>query len=195
VGSHGFAGGDVFVVHGKSVGEQGFLDFREACSVGLQLGEERLHAVDGPEEIHRCRSRSGEDGADVRELGGELLGGCGVGLLRSEGDAEGGGDADGRRAADDHGYDHVGHLAVAGGENVGFFQWELGLVDKPDAFRGPFEGKNHPFQCKWKCDSALCMDRERRRKEEYGTAACCRGVRTNFEFATIFTVIYVHAQR
>jgi hypothetical protein len=90
VGSQGFAGGDVFLVHGEGVGEQGPLDFREACSIGLQLGEERLHAVDGPEEIYCCWARSGEDGADVCELRSELFGGQGVGLLRAEGDAEGG---------------------------------------------------------------------------------------------------------
>jgi len=56
----------------------------------LQLGEERLHAVDGPEEIHCCWPRPGEDGADVRELRGELFGGQGVGLLCAEGNAEGG---------------------------------------------------------------------------------------------------------
>ena len=59
VGSHGFAGGDVFVIHGESIGEQCLLNLRKACAAGLQPGEQRFHAVDGPEEIDGCWTRSG----------------------------------------------------------------------------------------------------------------------------------------
>jgi hypothetical protein len=39
VRSHGFAGGDVLVVHGESVGQQSLLDFCEAGSLSAQPGE------------------------------------------------------------------------------------------------------------------------------------------------------------
>ena len=71
---------------------------------------------------------------------GEVGGG---GAVDAEGDAHGGGDADGHGSADDHVADDGGDLLVVGGEDVGLFEGELGLVEEVDAFREPFEGRNH----------------------------------------------------
>ena len=66
-----------------------------------------------------------------------------VGVLDAEGDAHGCGDADGHGAADDHVADDGGDLLVVGGEDVGLFVGELGLIEEVDAFREPFEGGDH----------------------------------------------------
>ena len=115
----------------------------EGCAGGQQVREQPLHAVDGPEEIDRGGPGSGQARADALELGGELGSRRGRGLHCAQGDAVGGGDADSRRAADDHGDDDLGHLLIGGGEYIALLEWELGLVDKTDALRGPGEGGNH----------------------------------------------------
>ena len=74
--AHGFAGGDVFVVHGVGFGEDSFLDLGEGCAGCQQIGEEALHAVDGPEEIDGGGAGSGEAGADAVELGREFARWC-----------------------------------------------------------------------------------------------------------------------
>jgi hypothetical protein len=89
VGSHGFAGGNVFVIHGESIGEQRLLNLRQVCPAGSQPGEQSLHAIDGPEEIDSCRTRSCKNLADMREFRCELFGGFGVGLFGSQSDAHG----------------------------------------------------------------------------------------------------------
>ena len=75
--------------------------------------------------------------------GANSLRGVGLGLLRAESDAVGRRNADGRRAADNHGDDDVGHLFVGCGEHVALFERELGLIDEADALGGPGEGGNH----------------------------------------------------
>ena len=102
-----------------------------------------LHAVDGPEEIDGGGTGAGEARADLVELGRELLRRLCVAALRAERNAVSRRDADGRRAADDHGDDDVGHLFVGGGQHVALLERKLGLVDETDAFRGPGEGRNH----------------------------------------------------
>jgi hypothetical protein len=145
VGSHGLAGSDVFVVHGLCVIQQSLAHLIQAGFLSLLLGEKRFHAIDGPEEIDCCGSRAGKQRADLLKFRSKLFRSCGLALLCAQCNAKGGRDADCRRAAHDHGYDDIGNLLIAGGQNVSFFQWELGLVDKPDAFGGPFEGENHAF--------------------------------------------------
>ncbi len=63
----------------------------------------------------------------------------------ADGDAHGSADADGGCSANDHGGDDVGYLRVGGCEDVDFFQRQAGLVEKADAFGGPFESGNHLF--------------------------------------------------
>ncbi len=110
---------------------------------GEEAREEALHAVDGPEEIDRRGTCSGEASADLFELRCKLAGCCGVAAQCAEGNSVGRGDADGRSAADDHGDDDVGHLFVVGGEHIALLERELGLIDEADAFRGPGKGRNH----------------------------------------------------
>ena len=102
-----------------------------------EIGEQPLHAVDGPEEIDGGGPGSGESSANLFELGREVLRGRGVAAQSAEGDAVSGRDADGGSAADDHGDDDVGHLFIGGGEHVALFERELGLVDEADAVGGP----------------------------------------------------------
>ena len=119
------------------------LDFGQGLRRAEQAREEALHAVDGPEEIDGGGAGGGQARADFFEFGREVLcAGCG-GLQRAEGDAVGGGDADGGSAADDHGDDDLGNLFVGGGEDVALLERELGLIDEADAFGGPGKGGNH----------------------------------------------------
>ena len=57
----------------------------------------------------------------------------GGGVLDAEGDAHGAGDADGHGAAGDHVADDCGDFLVGGGEDVGLFVGEPGLVEEADA--------------------------------------------------------------
>ncbi len=59
-------------------------------------------------------------------------------LADAEGYAHGGGDSDGRGAADDHVADDGGDLLVVGCEDVGLFEGELGLVEEVNAVGEPF---------------------------------------------------------
>ena len=124
-------------------GEDFFLDLVEGCVFREQVREEALHAVNGPEEIDGGGARCGQAGADALELGGEQLRREGGGSLDAKGDAVSGGDADGGRAADDHGDDNLGHLFIGGGQDVALLEGEPGLIDEADAFRGPGERGNH----------------------------------------------------
>ena len=93
----------------------------------------------------------------------------GGGALDAEGDAHGGGDADGHGAADDHVADDGGDLLVVGGEDVGLFEGELGLVEEVDAGREPFEGGNH-------VSSSLDDLGQWHDGGECGAVGCSRGV-------------------
>ena len=141
--AHGLAGGDVFFVHGVGFGQDFLLEFVHGRAGGKLGREEFLHAVDGPEEIDRGGASAGQAGADFLELGREVGRGCGPGLLRAKGHAVGGGDANSRRAAHNHGDDDVGHLVDVGGEHVALFKGKLGLIDEADAIGGPAECGNH----------------------------------------------------
>jgi hypothetical protein len=110
---------------------------------GQQVRKKPLHAVDGPEEIHRRGARSGQTGADPLELGRKLRRCGGLRAQDAEGDAVSGRNADGRRAAHDHGDNHVGNLLVGGGEHIALLEGELRLIDETDAFRGPCKCRNH----------------------------------------------------
>ncbi len=135
--THCLAGGNVFLVHGVRLGQKLFLDLSEGCARGQQRREKPLHAVDGPKQIHRGGARSSQPRADALELRRELLRRDGFGAQCAESDAVSRRDADGRRAADDHRDNHVGHLLVGGGEHVALLQGEPGLVDEANAFRRP----------------------------------------------------------
>ena len=73
---------------------------------------EALHAVDGPEEIDGGGPGTREGVADEFDFGIEVWRG---GVEDPEGDSHRGGDADGRRAADDHVLDGGGDFEVSRG--------------------------------------------------------------------------------
>ncbi len=84
--------------------------------------------------------------ADDGDFGVEVGDGGGFGAVDAERDAHGSGDADGHGSADDHVANDSGDLLVVGREDVGLFEGKLGLVEEVDAFRKPFEGRDHvPF--------------------------------------------------
>ena len=60
-----------------------------------------------------------------------------------EGDPHGGGDADGRGAADDHVLDGGSDFEVGAAGDEGLFERQAGLVDHDDARGGPFNGFDH----------------------------------------------------
>ncbi len=146
-GSHGLAGGDVFLVHGVGFGEKLLFDFGHRGAGGAQRGKERFHAVDGPEEIDGGGPRAGQAlRRSARTPGAKCFCRGGLRVLCAESDAVSRRNADGRRAAHDHGDDDVGHLFVGCGEHVALFERQLRLIDETDAFRGPGECGNHALQ-------------------------------------------------
>ncbi len=140
------AGGDVLVVHALGFGDEALLDAGDGGTrCGGKLGSVATHALDGPEEIDRGGAGGGEHLADDTHLCKERgQRGCRA-VARAEGDAHGGGDTDGRRAAHDHGGDDVGDILIGLREHVRLFEGETCLVEEPNAFRGPFECGDHGF--------------------------------------------------
>jgi hypothetical protein len=143
VGSHLFAGGDVFVVHAAGFGDDGGFDFGERGVFGGEIVVEAADFLDAPEEIDCGGTCVGEGVADDGDLfceGVQIFGGAAV---DADGYAHGRGDADGGSAADDHVADDGGDLLVVGREDVGLLEGEPGLVEEVNAGREPFEGGNH----------------------------------------------------
>ena len=143
VRAHRLARGDVFFVHGMRLGKQPLFDLRQWHARFGQVREKRLHPVDRPEEVDRRGTGGGETCADALELRREFVDGVGLTLLCAQRHAVRRRNADGRRAADHHGDDGVGHLIAGCSEHVALFEGELGLVDEADALGSPSEGGNH----------------------------------------------------
>jgi hypothetical protein len=143
VGAEGFALLDVFVVEAVGEGYDLLFDLGDGRVGGCEFGVEVADLRDAPEEIDGGGARGGQVVADEGDFGGERGEGGGGGVLDAEGYAHGSGDADGGSAADDHVADDGGDLLVGGGENVGLFEGELGLVEEVDACGRPFESGNH----------------------------------------------------
>ena len=104
---------------------------------------ERVDAIDGPGEVDGGGAAGSEGLGDDLEVGVERRDGGGGALLDADGDAHGSADADGGCSANDHGGDGVGDFVIGGCKDVDFFQRQAGLIEKADAFGGPFEGGNH----------------------------------------------------
>jgi hypothetical protein len=143
VRAHGAAGGDVFVIHAAGFGDEAGADAVETFAFRLERVVVAAHAVNSPEEIDGGGAGRGEGLGDDLEVGVESGNRGGGALLDADGDAHGSADADGGRSANDHGGDDVGDIVIGGCEDVDFFQRQAGLVEKADAFGGPFEGGNH----------------------------------------------------
>ena len=135
--------GDVLVVHLAGAGDDQVLDLGDGGVGGGEGVIEVADLADAPEEIDGGGAGGGKviaDDLDFRGEGGD--GGRGA-AVDAEGDAHGSGDANGHGAADDHVTDDGGDLLIVSGEDVGFLEGELGLVEEVDAGGKPFEGGNH----------------------------------------------------
>ena len=135
--------GDVFVVQGFGERDDVGLDLRNGSVLRGEAVVELTYLGDAPEEVDGGGAGLRERVADDGDFGGEVGEGFGGGAVDAERNAHRRGDADGHGAAYDHVLDHRGYLLVVGGEDVGFFVWELGLVEEADAFGRPFEGGDH----------------------------------------------------
>ncbi len=98
--------------------------------LAAELLKAALHAADGPEEIDGGGTGFTDDAADIGESGAELRDGGDGQVARAEGDAHGGGDADGGSATDDHGANGIGYGLVVGAVDPDLFGRQLGLVDE-----------------------------------------------------------------
>ncbi len=130
--THGAADGDVVEAN-----ELGFLDHSSdelLLRDALQGGAERPHPIDGPEKIDRGGTRAGQGFTNAVEIRA---------LLHAEGDTHGGGDADGRGAANHHRADGDGDLHVAGAGDKDLFPGQARLIDHHDARISPFNCFDH----------------------------------------------------
>ena len=93
------------------LGEQTAAQGRERLGTPREHGPP--HAVEGPEEVDGGRSRGRQALDRSIEIGEQIVEGLGPALPRGQGDAEGGGDADGRRPPHDEGADRVGDVFPA----------------------------------------------------------------------------------
>jgi hypothetical protein len=66
--AHRLAGGNVFGVHCVRFGQDFHLDLGQGRARCGQVANSALHAVDGPEEIHRRGAGCGQPGADAFKL-------------------------------------------------------------------------------------------------------------------------------
>ena len=128
VHSHGAIGGDVFGVDGQRLVDERLLD--EGNGTAADLLKAAAHAADGPEEIDGGGTGFAHDAADLAEAVAELRDAGDVELARAQGDAHGGGHADGRSAAHDHGANGVGDGFIVGAVDPDFLGRQLGLVNK-----------------------------------------------------------------
>ncbi len=125
------------------LGQQDCLDLVKACALGHQSREDPLHAVDGPEQVHRRGPCRGQPRADQLKLRRKIGSGSGLRAQGAHCDAIGSRDADRRRSAHHHGFNYLGHLFIGGGEYIALLKGKLGLVDETDAFRSPLKSENH----------------------------------------------------
>jgi len=138
VGSHGLAGGDVFVVHAAGLGYDCCFDLRDGRVLCGQVVVDAADLVDGPEEVDCGGAGFGEGFADDFDFGVEGRDGGGGAAVDADGYAHGATDADGGGSADDHVADDGGDLLVVGGEDVGLLEGKLGLVEEVNASGEPF---------------------------------------------------------
>ncbi len=82
--SQSLARSNVFFVHGVCFCEDSLLNLGHCRSGRVQLRKQALHAVDGPEQVHRRRSRSGQARADCLEFRRKGLRCCRSRALRSQ---------------------------------------------------------------------------------------------------------------
>ena len=106
----------------------------------VQRRVELLHAVDGPEEIHRGWAGGSERFADAREFRIEIRR---TGFQDAERDAHRRGYANGRGAANDHGLDSIGDFKVVHTCDEYLLAREARLIDHDHTRAGPLNGFYH----------------------------------------------------
>ena len=135
----GFVGGFLFQVNLLGFFDHCLANFCEVGSLRGQFGEAALHAFEGPEEIDCCRSSLRQRFADLGEFGAQCFDGVRRGVKNAKSGSHGCGDADGRRAANDHVADGFGDFAVIGVGVADFLGGKEALVEHDYAAVGPFD--------------------------------------------------------
>ena len=102
-----------------------------------------LHAADGPKKIYGGRAGFTYNAADLAEAVAEFRNAGAGEIARSQGNAHGRGDADGRSSTHDHGANGIGYSVVVGAVNPDLFGRQLGLVNKQNARISPLQGLKH----------------------------------------------------
>ena len=123
-------GGFIFLEHGLGFDHQVILEGRHRL-LGMVMSQ-TLHALKGPEEIHRGGPGGRDFPADFLEAPQELGHILGMDLEGPQGGAHGGGHPDGRRPPDGQGADGLDHLMIIPDLQIDFFPGEAALVQEPD---------------------------------------------------------------
>jgi hypothetical protein len=145
VRAHGLAAGDVLVMNELGFPEEPVAQFLGRLAGLRTLGEDALHAIDRPEQVHGGRPRAGHQVAGLLEIDGELARALGRALADAERDAVRRGHADRRRAADDHGADRLGDLGGGAAAHVHFLGGQLALVHHDDGVVLEIDGRQHEW--------------------------------------------------
>ncbi len=136
-------GFDVLVEDALRLLDELTLDLVGLVRLGLGAAEAFAHALDGPEEVDGRGPGRAHQLAVVVEVLFEVGDRSADGLPRAERDAHRRRDADGRRAADDHLLDGVGHLLAGAEGKILLLVRQEALVDHAHALVRPFDGLNH----------------------------------------------------
>ena len=134
---------DVLALHLPGLGQHESLELLRSGSGARRLGEDTLHPVNRPEQIHRGRSGLGQEVAHLVELGRELLGASRLAPVDAERQTHRGSDADGRSTSDDHGLYGLGDLPGCLAVDVDLLGRQLALVDHHDRPVVPFDSWKH----------------------------------------------------
>jgi hypothetical protein len=130
--------GDVFQVDLLRFADQRFPNRRDVLVPHLAV--ELLHAVDGPEEVHRCGTSCGQSPADFVHLRIEVFGRR---FQHSDRDTHGGRDTDRGRAANHHRPNRLGDFPIVAAGDEDLFTGQTCLVDHHDACVCPLNCFHH----------------------------------------------------
>ena len=119
----------------------GFQTGVDAVGVGFGFGDAE-HPAHGPVEVDGGRAGGGEVGAGLAQGGDEVVAFPGLQLGGGQGHSVGGGNADGRRAADAHFGNGGGGLAIVRDADGGVFVGQPRLVEQFQAAAGPVDRSN-----------------------------------------------------
>jgi len=139
---HAVAGGQVLFEDRVGLGQEPFTHGRSASR--LVGGEAPPHALDGPEEVDRGRTRDAHLLADGLEVAPQRLAFRGR-APHSQRDAEGRGHSDGGRAAHGHVADGRRHLGRMAATQVRLFLRQPPLVDQHHRFVVPHDRPDHSW--------------------------------------------------